>query len=59
MQQDADSTTAIYGSDVPFKKILRGEVAAPASAGPFLQAVADISHRSRAQEAREHAPENH
>ena len=59
MQQDADSTAAIYGSDVPFKKILLGEVAAPASAAPFLQAVADISHRSRAQEAQEHAPENH
>jgi SH3 domain-containing YSC84-like protein 1 len=59
MQQDADSTTAIYGSDLPFKKILLGEVAATASAAPFLQAVADISHQSRAQEAEEHAPENH
>src|SRR6266536_2006540 len=56
MQQDADSTAAIYGSDVPFKKILLGEVAAPDSAAPFLQAVADISHRSRAQEAKNTRP---
>jgi SH3 domain-containing YSC84-like protein 1 len=60
IQQDADSTTAIYGSDVPFKKILLGEVAAPAPAELFLQAVADITHQARAQEAKqEHAPENH
>ena len=58
IQQDADSTKAIYDSDIPFKKILLGEVAAPAPAAPFLQAVTDISHRSRAQEAREHTPEN-
>lgn len=59
MEQDADSTTAIYGSNLPFKKILLGEVAAPAPAAPFLQAVADISHQSRAREAQEHAPESH
>lgn len=58
MEQDADSTTAIYGSNLPFKKILLGEVAAPDPAAPFLQAVADISHQARAQEAKEHAPEN-
>lgn len=58
MEQDADSTTAIYGSDIPFKKILLGEVAAPAQAAPFLQAVADISHQAQAQEAKEHAPAN-
>jgi len=59
MEQDADSTTAIYGSNLPFKKILLGGVAAPAPAAPFLQAVADISHQSRAQEAQEKTPENH
>lgn len=58
IQQDADSTTAIYGSDVSFKKLLMGEVAAPAPAAPFLQAVSDITRQARAQEAREHAPEN-
>ena len=58
IEQDADSTTAIYGSDVPFKKILLGDVATPRPAMPFLRAVEDISHQARAQEAREHAPEN-
>ncbi len=58
VEQDADSTVAIYGSDVSFKKILLGDVAAPASAAPFLQAVADINHQARAQEAREQALED-
>ncbi|MBZ5654528.1 MAG: lipid-binding SYLF domain-containing protein [Acidobacteriia bacterium] len=59
IQQDSDSTTAIYGRDVPFKKLLLGEVAAPAPAAPFLQAVSDITRQARAQEAREQAPEKH
>jgi SH3 domain-containing YSC84-like protein 1 len=58
IEQDADSTTAIYGSNLPFKKILIGEVAAPDSATPFLQVVADISRQSKGQEAKERAPEN-
>src|SRR5580765_4034488 len=41
MEQDSDSTRAIYGSDLPFKKILLGNIAAPAQAAPFLQAVAE------------------
>jgi lipid-binding SYLF domain-containing protein len=58
VEQDADATVAIYGNDLPFKKILMGEVAAPAPATSFLRAVAEISHQARAQEAREQAPEN-
>jgi SH3 domain-containing YSC84-like protein 1 len=58
VEQDADATVAIYGNDIPFKKVLMGEVAAPAPATPFLRAVAAISHQARAQEAREQAPEN-
>ncbi len=58
VEQDADATVAIYGNDLPFRRILMGEVAAPAPAKSFLRAVAEISHQSRAQEAREHAPEN-
>ncbi len=57
VERDADSTVAIYGSDIPFKKILLGEVAAPASAAPFLRAVAEINHEARAQEAMEQAPQ--
>ena len=58
VEQDADSTVAIYGSDVPFKKILLGDVGAPAPAAPFLRAVAEISHQAAAQEAREQSPED-
>jgi lipid-binding SYLF domain-containing protein len=58
MEPDSDSTTAIYGSDLPFKKILLGEVAATAEAAPLMHAVADISHQARTQEAKEHPPEN-
>ena len=58
IEQDADSTAAVYGSDIRFKKILLGKVAAPAPAAPFLHAVEEISHQSRTQEAKEHAPEN-
>ena len=57
VERDADSTVAIYGSDIPFKKILLGEVAAPAPAAPFLRAVAEISHQARKQEAMEQAPQ--
>jgi SH3 domain-containing YSC84-like protein 1 len=56
IEQDADSTTAIYGSNLPFKKILLGDVAAPDPAQPFLQAVADITHQAKAKEAKEQAP---
>jgi len=55
VNQDADSTTAIYGRDVSFRHILTGRVAAPAVAEPFLNAVADVDHRARVHENREHA----
>jgi lipid-binding SYLF domain-containing protein len=53
--QDGDSTTAIYGRDVSFRRILTGRVASPAVAEPFLDAVADVDHRARVHEHREHA----
>ena len=58
VEQDADSTVAIYDSDVPFRKILLGDVDAPAPAGPFLRAVADISHQAASHEAKEQSPED-
>jgi lipid-binding SYLF domain-containing protein len=42
IQQDADSTTAVYGKDVPFKSILLGKVPAPEVARPFVQSVSAI-----------------
>jgi len=60
VEQDADSTVAIYGNDLPFRQILLGDVTAPAQAAPFLRAVAEISHQTAAQEAetKEQAPED-
>jgi lipid-binding SYLF domain-containing protein len=39
IRRDEDSTEAIYGHDVSTHRILSGEVAAPASANAFLDAV--------------------
>ena len=41
IRRDEDSTEAIYGHDVSTRRILRGEVAVPASANSFLDAVRD------------------
>jgi lipid-binding SYLF domain-containing protein len=41
IRRDDDSTRAIYGHEISTRKILRGEVAAPASAHAFLDAVRD------------------
>ena len=59
VEQDADATVAIYGNDIPFRKILMGEVGVPATAGPFMRAVADTSVISlKGQEAMEQSPAN-
>ena len=39
IRRDNDSTEAMYGHDVPTRRILRGEVAAPEAANSFLDAV--------------------
>ena len=41
IRRDDDSTEAIYGPNVTTRRILRGEVAVPASAHSFLDAVRD------------------
>jgi lipid-binding SYLF domain-containing protein len=41
IRSDEDSTEAIYGRDVTTRQILRGDVATPASAHSFLDAVRD------------------
>jgi lipid-binding SYLF domain-containing protein len=41
IRRDDDSTEAIYGRDVPTKRILQGDEAVPASAQSFLDAVRD------------------
>jgi lipid-binding SYLF domain-containing protein len=53
IQQDDDSTRAIYGHHMIFRNILSGRTPAPASAGAFMKAVAEASHQSHIAEARE------
>ena len=53
VEQDNDSTEAIYGKDVPFRKILMGVVRPPASAASFMHAVKGASVKSNAHEAKE------
>jgi len=43
---DADATEAIYGHDTSTRAILKGEVAAPASAHSFLDAVRDAKKQA-------------
>jgi len=53
IEQDADSTTAIYGHDVGFRKVLTGNVKAPASAEPFMSALSLAGHQASAHEAKD------
>jgi len=39
IRRDEDSTEAIYGREVSTSRILKGEIAVPASAASFLDAV--------------------
>jgi lipid-binding SYLF domain-containing protein len=53
VEQDNDSTRAIYGHPMMFRSILSGKVEAPASAGAFLKAVSEAGHQAHVAEARE------
>jgi SH3 domain-containing YSC84-like protein 1 len=53
VEQDADSTTVIYGRDVPFRKVLTGGVTPPSAAASFMTAVAMAGHKAAAHEAKE------
>jgi lipid-binding SYLF domain-containing protein len=46
IRRDDDSTDAIYGVDVSTRRILRGEITAPAAASAFLNAVRDAKAQS-------------
>src|ERR1700732_2197108 len=58
VEQDADSTTAIYGRDVGFRNVLTGHVKPPAVAAPFMAAVAMAGHKAAAHEAKEQMRED-
>jgi lipid-binding SYLF domain-containing protein len=51
IQQDADSTTAVYGKDVAFKNVLLGKVPTPEMAKPFVQSVTKATNVASAKEA--------
>jgi lipid-binding SYLF domain-containing protein len=51
VEQDKDSTRAIYGSDPSFRAVLSGETEAPESTRSFLKAVSKAAHTSAVAEA--------
>lgn len=53
VEQDADSTIAIYGKDIAFRKVLTGDVTPPAAAAPFMSAVKMAGHKAATHEAKE------
>jgi lipid-binding SYLF domain-containing protein len=53
IQQDSDSTTAVYGKDIAFKSILLGKVPTPEVAKPFEESVTSAAHAARAEEAKD------
>jgi lipid-binding SYLF domain-containing protein len=53
VQQDDDSTRAIYGKNMKFRTILSGKAATPKSADSFMKAVADAGQQARIAEATE------
>ena len=52
IEKDDDSTTAIYGSNEPFRSVLEGKVATPAVAKDFVQEVSRAGHQASTAEAR-------
>src|SRR5437868_8776086 len=53
VEQDDDSTKAIYGKNVKFRRILSGRVATPQSAEAFMKAVSDAGHQARIAEVKD------
>jgi SH3 domain-containing YSC84-like protein 1 len=52
VEQDNDSTRAIYGRKRTFRNILSGRVATPKSAAAFMRAVSDAGQQARIAEAK-------
>lgn len=53
VQQDDDSTRAIYGKHMKFRNILSGKVSTPKSAEAFMKAVSDAGQQARIGEIKE------
>jgi lipid-binding SYLF domain-containing protein len=53
VEQDDDSTRAIYGKKMKFRNILSGKASTPKSAEAFMKAVSDAGQQARIAEATE------
>src|SRR5436190_1583170 len=53
VQQDNDSTRAIYGKHMMFRNILSGKAATPRSADAFLKAVSDAGQQAKIAEVKD------
>jgi lipid-binding SYLF domain-containing protein len=53
VQQDDDSTRAIYGKHTSFRNILSGRASTPRSGAAFVQAAADAGHQAHIADATE------
>jgi lipid-binding SYLF domain-containing protein len=53
VEQDNDSTRAIYGKHMTFRNILSGKATTPRSAEPFLKAVSDAGQQAHIAELNE------
>ena len=53
VEQDNDSTRAIYDKNMSFRNILSGKASTPPSADAFLKAVSDAGHQAHTAEANE------
>ena len=55
VQQDDDSTRAIYGKKIPFKRVLSGNAQTPVVAAEFMKAVSDAGKQARVAEVKDDA----
>ncbi len=55
VEQDNDSTHAIYGKHMMFRNILSGKATTPRSADAFIKAVSDAGQQAKIAEAKEDA----
>ena len=53
VEQDNDSTRAIYGKSMTFRNILSGKASTPKSADAFMKAVSDAGQQEKIAEAKE------
>lgn len=53
VEQDNDSTRAIYGKNMKFRNILSGKASTPKSADAFMKAISEAGQQARIAEAKE------